>query len=226
MTELLAARLRQLRAGSQYCARESDSTESRAEPGSAFRRSFRKTSAARSRALSLEPEAIRPDCGHRAGHDHHRVKSRRAADERYIQIKLGMLRDRGRDLETVDLLFGNLFGMRTHDEMHLMRAAIDLIQQPLQVDRSARARGSNDQFHLKKFGVSLNSIENRGNKVIMVKKLLHTRYRVTDLEKTVSFYKDVLGLKETARHTSGPRIAARFSESAGKRGGDRAVQVR
>ena len=37
----------------------------------------------------------------------------------------------------------------------------------------------------------------------MVKKLLHTRYRVTDLEKTVSFYKDVLGLKEVRRHTSG-----------------------
>jgi len=37
----------------------------------------------------------------------------------------------------------------------------------------------------------------------MVKKLLHTRYRVTDLEKTVSFYRDVLGLKETRRHTSG-----------------------
>jgi lactoylglutathione lyase len=37
----------------------------------------------------------------------------------------------------------------------------------------------------------------------MVKKLLHTRYRVTDLEKTVSFYKDVLGLTETRRHTSG-----------------------
>src|SRR5919204_3876145 len=37
----------------------------------------------------------------------------------------------------------------------------------------------------------------------MVKKLLHTRYRVHDLEKTVSFYKDVLGLEETARHTSG-----------------------
>ena len=31
----------------------------------------------------------------------------------------------------------------------------------------------------------------------------HTRYRVTDLEKTVSFYKDVLGLEETRRHTSG-----------------------
>ena len=37
----------------------------------------------------------------------------------------------------------------------------------------------------------------------MVKKLLHTRYRVHDLERTVSFYKDVLGLKELRRHTSG-----------------------
>ncbi len=37
----------------------------------------------------------------------------------------------------------------------------------------------------------------------MIKKLLHTRYRVSDLEKTVSFYRDVLGLTETRRHTSG-----------------------
>jgi lactoylglutathione lyase len=37
----------------------------------------------------------------------------------------------------------------------------------------------------------------------MVKKLLHTRYRVKDLEKTVSFYKDVLGLQEIRRHNSG-----------------------
>lgn len=37
----------------------------------------------------------------------------------------------------------------------------------------------------------------------MIKRLLHTRYRVTDLEKTVSFYRDVLGLEETRRHTSG-----------------------
>jgi lactoylglutathione lyase len=36
----------------------------------------------------------------------------------------------------------------------------------------------------------------------MVTKLLHTRYRVADLEKTISFYKDVLGLEETRRHTS------------------------
>ena len=33
-------------------------------------------------------------------------------------------------------------------------------------------------------------------------KLLHTRYRVNDLEKTVKFYKDVLGLEETRRHKS------------------------
>ena len=36
----------------------------------------------------------------------------------------------------------------------------------------------------------------------MVKKLLHTRYRVSDLEKTVAFYRDVLGLELTRRHTS------------------------
>jgi len=37
----------------------------------------------------------------------------------------------------------------------------------------------------------------------MVRRLLHTRYRVEDLEKTVSFYRDVLGLAEVSRHTSG-----------------------
>src|SRR6516165_7863623 len=34
------------------------------------------------------------------------------------------------------------------------------------------------------------------------KKLLHTRYRVDDLERTVKFYKDVLGLEEVRRHKS------------------------
>ena len=38
---------------------------------------------------------------------------------------------------------------------------------------------------------------------LMVKKLLHTRYRVQDLEKTVAFYKEVLGMEEVSRHTSG-----------------------
>ena len=35
-----------------------------------------------------------------------------------------------------------------------------------------------------------------------VTKLLHTRYRVDDLEKTVQFYKAVLGLEEVQRHKS------------------------
>ncbi len=34
------------------------------------------------------------------------------------------------------------------------------------------------------------------------RKLLHTRYRVNDLEKTVKFYKEVLGLEELRRHKS------------------------
>ncbi|MGD1085834.1 MAG: VOC family protein [Verrucomicrobiota bacterium] len=37
---------------------------------------------------------------------------------------------------------------------------------------------------------------------MIAKKLLHTRYRVDDLEKTVQFYKKVLGLAETSRHKS------------------------
>jgi lactoylglutathione lyase len=40
-------------------------------------------------------------------------------------------------------------------------------------------------------------------KRFVITKLLHTRYRVEDLEKTVAFYRDVLGLKEVRRHTSG-----------------------
>ena len=35
-----------------------------------------------------------------------------------------------------------------------------------------------------------------------VTKLLHTRYRVDDLERTVAFYRDVLGLAEVKRHKS------------------------
>src|SRR6266478_6078096 len=38
--------------------------------------------------------------------------------------------------------------------------------------------------------------------MITAKKLLHTRYRVNDLERTIKFYKDVLGLEEVRRHKS------------------------
>jgi lactoylglutathione lyase len=36
----------------------------------------------------------------------------------------------------------------------------------------------------------------------MVTKFLHTRYRVTDLEKTLHFYREVLGLEEVSRKKS------------------------
>lgn len=42
-----------------------------------------------------------------------------------------------------------------------------------------------------------------------VRKLLHTRMRVDDLEKTVAFYRDILGLEVVERHDSprGSRLA-------------------
>ncbi len=39
-------------------------------------------------------------------------------------------------------------------------------------------------------------------KMSLVTKLLHTRYRVNDLERTVTFYRDILGLEEVKRHKS------------------------
>ncbi len=49
----------------------------------------------------------------------------------------------------------------------------------------------------------------------MVTKLLHTRYRVNDLEKTVNFYQDVLGLKEIRRHKSPRGSELVFLETPG-----------
>jgi lactoylglutathione lyase len=36
----------------------------------------------------------------------------------------------------------------------------------------------------------------------LARKLLHTRYRVNDLERTVKFYRELLGLQEVRRHKS------------------------
>ena len=48
-----------------------------------------------------------------------------------------------------------------------------------------------------------------------VKKLLHTRYRVNDLERTVKFYRDVLGLEEIRRHKSPRGSELVFLKAAG-----------
>ena len=48
-----------------------------------------------------------------------------------------------------------------------------------------------------------------------VGKLLHTRYRVNDLERTVKFYRDVLGLEEIKRHKSPRGSELVFLKTAG-----------
>ena len=48
-----------------------------------------------------------------------------------------------------------------------------------------------------------------------VGKLLHTRYRVNDLERTVTFYRDVLGLAEVKRHKSPRGSELVFLQAAG-----------
>jgi lactoylglutathione lyase len=49
----------------------------------------------------------------------------------------------------------------------------------------------------------------------MIKRLLHTRYRVNDLEKTAAFYRDVLGLQEVSRHQSGRGSTLVFFKAPG-----------
>ena len=48
-----------------------------------------------------------------------------------------------------------------------------------------------------------------------VGKLLHTRYRVNDLERTVAFYRDVLGVEEIKRHKSPRGSELVFLKTAG-----------
>lgn len=48
-----------------------------------------------------------------------------------------------------------------------------------------------------------------------VGKLLHTRYRVNDLERTVKFYREILGLEEIKRHKSPRGSELVFLKSAG-----------
>jgi lactoylglutathione lyase len=48
-----------------------------------------------------------------------------------------------------------------------------------------------------------------------VKKLLHTRMRVDDIERTVAFYRDVLGLEVVERHASPRGSKLAFLKAAG-----------
>ena len=55
-----------------------------------------------------------------------------------------------------------------------------------------------------------------------VTRILHTRYRVNDLEKTVFFYKNVLGLEEVSRKTSPRGSTLVFFKAAA---GDEMVEI-
>lgn len=48
----------------------------------------------------------------------------------------------------------------------------------------------------------LANVPRYGERMSKARKLLHTRYRVDDLERTVNFYRQVLGLEEVRRHKS------------------------
>jgi lactoylglutathione lyase len=52
------------------------------------------------------------------------------------------------------------------------------------------------------FADCLGSIPRYPEAMSKARKLLHTRYRVNDLERTVKFYREVLGLEEVRRHKS------------------------
>jgi lactoylglutathione lyase len=48
-----------------------------------------------------------------------------------------------------------------------------------------------------------------------VRKLLHTRMRVNDLDRTIAFYRDVLGLEVVERHASPRGSTLAFLKAAG-----------
>ena len=58
-----------------------------------------------------------------------------------------MFGNAGRNLEPVDFLRRNLLRVRAHDEMNFVRRAIDLLEQSLQINRSAGAGGGDYKFH-------------------------------------------------------------------------------
>jgi lactoylglutathione lyase len=70
-----------------------------------------------------------------------------------------------------------------------------------------RLCGENSHSEPNLLNVSISSLDTSRSRLYFarmnkVKKLLHTRYRVNDLDRTVKFYKEVLGLEEIRRNKS------------------------
>ena len=58
-----------------------------------------------------------------------------------------MMRNVRGNFEIIQLLLRNLSRVRAHNEMHLVRRAIDLLKQALQIDRSACTSCGDYEFH-------------------------------------------------------------------------------
>ena len=59
-----------------------------------------------------------------------------------------MVRNFRRNFQIIEFLLRDLSRVRTHDEMHLVRRAIDLLKQALQIDRSACTSRGDHEFHV------------------------------------------------------------------------------
>ena len=59
-----------------------------------------------------------------------------------------MMRNVRRNFESIEFLSRNLSRVRAHNEMNLVRRAIDLLNQALQINRPACTGGSDYQFHI------------------------------------------------------------------------------
>src|SRR5438552_15902374 len=125
-----------------------------------------------------------------------------------------MLRDARRNLEILELLLRNQLRVGAHDEVNLVRAAIDLLEQSLQINRSARTSRGDNKFHPGKIILSLNLIGYGGNKI------RHDQKTLTHPLSGARSREDSLVLQGRARTEGasspylGPRLAPGFFESA------------
>ena len=85
---------------------------------------------------------------HGTGGDDHGVESGGAADEGDTHAgAIGVLDDAIRDAEGAELLIDDLAGVGAEDEMDLVGAGVEAIEETLEVDGAAGAGGGEDQFH-------------------------------------------------------------------------------
>ena len=81
------------------------------------------------------------DCSHRAGHDDHAVEEGAATGEGCIHRFLAVFDDAEGQLQFPDLLVDHLLRVGGEDEMDLVGALSEMMQDPLEIDRSTGSGG-------------------------------------------------------------------------------------